>query len=337
MIKKYTLHVSGTSCNSCKMFIEGAVSSLPGVERVSVDIHDGIATIESNETNESSLLTALNESMEGRRYRFSFDKTSLHTKSNNEIWLAIRLGLLFLVIFFLLQKSSVLSFGFGGKITYTTSFFVGLVASLSSCLAVVGGLVLSLSAEIAKDGKRVVLPITLFHTGRIIGFAILGGVLGLLGDVFSVNYIFSSILGLLASLVMMLLGFNLLGVLKNSLFTLPTTLFSNIIRKDSTGGYVAPLLLGAGTFFLPCGFTQSMQVAALSSGSFMTGLFIMVSFALGTFPVLALLSFGVTSIRDWKYSSLFFKSVGVIVFLFGFFGALSLLAGLGIISPLFSL
>ncbi len=29
-----------------------------------------------------------------------------------------------------------------------------------------------------------------------------------------------------------------------------------------------PIIVGVGTFFLPCGFTQSMQIAALSSGSF---------------------------------------------------------------------
>lgn len=56
-----------------------------------------------------------------------------------------------------------------------------------------------------------------------------------------------------------------------------------------------PLIVGFATFFLPCGFTQSMQVAALSSGSFASGLAIMLAFALGTLPMLALLSFGSAS------------------------------------------
>lgn len=67
------------------------------------------------------------------------------------------------------------------------------------------------------------------------------------------------------------------------------------------------------TFFLPCGFTQSMQIVALSSGSFVSGMFIMLAFALGTLPMLALLSFGSASTIVIKYAPLFFKSAGVVV------------------------
>ncbi|MBP6911491.1 sulfite exporter TauE/SafE family protein [Patescibacteria group bacterium] len=48
--------------------------------------------------------------------------------------------------------------------------------------------------------------------------------------------------------------------------------------------------MGIGTFFLPCGFTQSMQVYTLSTGSFLAGGLTMLSFALGTLPMLLLLS-----------------------------------------------
>ena len=96
-------------------------------------------------------------------------------------------------------------------------------------------------------------------------------------------------------------------------------------------------MIGVGTFFLPCGFTQSMQISALSSGSFTSGFLIMLFFALGTFPMLALVSFGATSIAQGKHSSIFFKSVGVVVFGLGLFGLLAGFAGLGIINPLFTL
>ena len=49
--------------------------------------------------------------------------------------------------------------------------------------------------------------------------------------------------------------------------------------------------------FLPCGFTQSMQIYALSTGSFATASIIMFAFALGTLPVLALLSFSSSAIH----------------------------------------
>jgi sulfite exporter TauE/SafE len=80
-----------------------------------------------------------------------------------------------------------------------------------------------------------------------------------------------------------------------------------------------------------------MQVSALSSGSFSSGFLIMFSFALGTLPVLALLSFGSVSFAKSKYAPIFFKSAGVVVIGLGLFALLGGLAGLGIIKPLFNI
>ncbi len=117
--------------------------------------------------------------------------------------------------------------------------------------------------------------------------------------------------------------------------TLPAGLF-NFFRKIEHKT-LTPLIIGFATFFLPCGFTQSMQVVALSSGSFVSGMLIMLAFALGTLPVLALLSFGSASFAHSRYAPLFFKSAGVVVIGLGLFALLSGLAGLGIIPPLFNI
>jgi sulfite exporter TauE/SafE len=251
--------------------------------------------------------------------------------------MAIPLGLVVLVLFFLLQKSGVLNLGIGGETTLATSFLIGIIASLSSCLAIVGGLILSLSAKVSQDqwGKIAKKPIFLFHAGRLFGFAILGGILGLIGEAIGINFLLSSILGLIASTVMILLGLNLLGIFKKNRITLPSGIFSFFRKAESTTW--APIIVGLGTFFLPCGFTQSMQISALSSGSFTSGFLIMFSFSLGTLPVLALLSFGSVSFSHSRYAPLFFKSAGVVVVGLGIFALLSGLAGVGIIKPLFNL
>ena len=80
-----------------------------------------------------------------------------------------------------------------------------------------------------------------------------------------------------------------------------------------------------------------MQVAALGSGSFMSGFFIMFAFSLGTLPMLVLLSFGSASFAHGKHAPLFFKSAGVVVVGLGIFALLAGLAGLGIINPLFNI
>lgn len=334
-MKKYTFYVSGTSCNSCKMFIEDTLRVLPGVSNVNINIHKGVATLESEEPDEKLLLKILNTSMEGKRYVFSLDKTITEKNKSSDIWIALVIGVLFLVLFFALQKSGVLNFGIGKGATPVTSFLIGIVASLSSCLAIVGGLVLSLSAKVAKDDSNNKRPLVMFHLGRVFGFAILGGVLGLVGEMVGINYVFSGILGIIASLVMISLGINLIGIFRNNLVTLPSFIFS-FFRKIEHETYT-PLLIGLGTFFLPCGFTQSMQFVALSSSSTIEGAKIMFFFALGTFPVLAFLSFSSVSFAQSKYASVFFKSVGVVVVGFGIFALISQLVVLGFINPLFTL
>jgi sulfite exporter TauE/SafE len=63
----------------------------------------------------------------------------------------------------------------------------------------------------------------------------------------------------------------------------------------------------------------------------------MFTFALGTLPMLSLLSFGSASFAHSKHASLFFKSAGIVVIGLGLFALLSSLASLGIINPLFNI
>jgi sulfite exporter TauE/SafE/copper chaperone CopZ len=336
-MKTYTFHVSGTHCASCKILIEDVLNEQGFVSKVNVDLKKETVEVETNDNQSPEELAAmLTSKIKSHGYILSVEKIIEEKRNDNTIWQAIPIGLAFLFIFFILQKSGILNIGIGGKTTPITSFIIGLIASLSSCLAIVGGLILSLSAKIAQDengGSK--KPFILFHTGRLIGFALLGGVLGVIGKAIGINFMFSAILGLLASVVMIALGLNLVGVFKKSKFTLPSNIFS-FFRKVEHATWT-PILIGVGTFFLPCGFTQSMQVSALSSGSFTSGLLIMLAFALGTLPVLGLISFGSMSFAHSKYAPLFFKSAGVIVLGLGLFAFLAGLAGLGIINPLFNI
>lgn len=334
--KTYTLHVSGTHCASCKIFIEDVLNEQTFIKKSEVDLKNETVTIETDsEKSPEEIAQMLTEKVKQNGYSISVEKTMSKKSSDDVIWKAIPIGLAFLVAFFLLQKSGILNLGLGAQTTPTTSFIVGLIASVSSCLAIVGGLVLSLSAKVSQDTVGDTKTFILFHTGRIISFAILGGLLGALGGAIGINFTFTAILGLIASIVMLMLGLNLVGVFEKNKITLPSGIF-NFFRKIEHKTFT-PLFVGFGTFFLPCGFTQSMQVSALGSGSFMSGFVIMLAFALGTLPMLALLSFGSASFAHGKHAPLFFKSAGVVVVGFGLFALLGGLAGLGIINPLFNI
>jgi len=334
--KNYTFHVSGTHCPSCKIFIEDTLNEQIGVERTHVDLKNEKVTIETTlDESAHRLAEILTEKIKHNGYLLSVEKKFKERKDDGTIWKALPIGLALLTLFFLVQKTGILNFGIGGTVTPMTSFIIGLVASVSSCLAVVGGLVLSLSATVSQDKISDAKPIMLFHFGRLVSFAILGGVLGAIGSAIGVSFTFTAILGVIASTVMILLGLNLVGVFEKNVIALPPSVF-NFFRKVEHKT-IAPLLVGVGTFFLPCGFTQAMQVVALSSGSFISGLLIMFTFALGTLPMLALLSFGSASFAQGRHASLFFKSAGVVVIGLGLFALFAGLASLGIINPLFNI
>lgn len=335
-MNKYTFHVSGTHCPSCKIFIEDVLNEQDFIKSTRVNLKQETVEIETSiDKDPEALAQILTEKIKVNGYKLSLEKPITENKSDGVIWKALPIGLVFLILFFLLQKSGILNLGIGGQTTPVTSFIIGLIASVSSCLAIVGGLVLSLSAKISQDNVSDTKTFILFHTGRLISFAVLGGVLGAVGSAIGINFTLTSILGILASLVMLLLGLNLIGIFAKNRIALPSGVF-NFFRKIEHKTFT-PLILGFATFFLPCGFTQSMQVSALGSGSFTSGLFIMLAFALGTLPMLLLLSFGSASFAHGKHAPLFFKSAGVVVIGLGLFALLAGLAGLGIINPLFNI
>jgi sulfite exporter TauE/SafE len=207
-------------------------------------------------------------------------------------------------------------------------------------MAVVGGLALSMSASFAKE-KNTSRPHIMFHLGRLIGFFLLGGVIGVLGASFQLGALGTSTLSIIIALVMLGLGINLLGIFSWShrlQLTMPKKVSKNIWQLKNLNTVVAPFIIGAITFFLPCGFTQSMQLYALSTHSFLTGALIMLVFALGTLPILSLISFGSSIAEKLKANTTtLFKTMGLIIICFSLFNIINSLVALGFIPPIFNL
>jgi sulfite exporter TauE/SafE/copper chaperone CopZ len=334
-MNEYCLYVKGTHCAACKVLIEDVLSEQPGVSNVTVDLVAQKVTVQCEASDVESAAALWTTVLKPHGYSLSLTEQK-KSKDFKTLWYAVPLGLIILVLFFWLQRSGIVTIGFAGELTPWTAVLIGIIASLSTCLAVVGGLVLSLSAKVSKDVSTA-RPFSFFHVGRLVGFMVLGGILGAVGGAVSINSKITTVLGLLVAVVMVILGINLLDVFHRARrlqFTLPRGL-SRITKIEK--GFFAPFIVGAGTFFLPCGFTQSMQLAALSSGSAWQGSLIMTAFAVGTLPMLALLSFGSFRFAHTRYASLFFKTAGIVVIGLGIFAILTGLAGLGIIRPLFSI
>jgi len=332
-----TLHVTGTHCSACKHLIEDILSDDERYEAPNVDLTAETLTVTVDESYEAtSLATELTALLSEHNYTVQTEKKE-NASAKREWLMALSFVALAIVVFVLLDRAGLTSLIGTSEATLGTAFLVGLVASVSTCLAVVGGLVLSVSATYAHGGKGW-RPQVLFHAGRLVGFFVLGGLLGLLGEAMQIGFFGSAVLGALASVVMLVLGVHLLDITKKvRAFTLPKGVSRFFTELAHKAGVAAPVLLGAVTFFLPCGFTQSMQIVSLSSGSFSTGALTMFVFALGTLPVLALLSFGSLDLAKSKYRGTFFKTAGMLVILFALFNLQNAFVVFGFMSPLISL
>ena len=139
---------------------------------------------------------------------------------------------------------------------------------------------------------------------------------------------------------MLILGINLLDVFpwaKRLQLSMPQFLAKRAYGTREMNHQLTPLLVGVVTFFLPCGFTQSMQLYTLSTGSFIQGAFTMGAFALGTLPALALVSFSSLGVSKQARRGIFFKTAGLIVIAFALFNLINSLVIIGVLRPIFTL
>lgn len=339
MTKTYTFHVNGMHCSSCVILTESELKEVKGVTDAKTSLKDNRVQVtgEFGDKTQEEVMTELSELLKPHGYSLSLEKEVKKVRWS-EFSVAVPVALLFVAFFLLLQKLGLVNLVNASSVSYGTAFVIGLIASVSTCMAVVGGIVLSLSASFAKEGDAV-RPQTMFHVGRLVSFFLLGGTIGALGSVFQLGATGVFVLGLMVALVLLVLGINLLDIFpwaKKLQITMPKGLGMRVNGLKNANHVLTPVLVGIATFFLPCGFTQSMQIYTLTTGSFWKGGLTMLFFALGTLPVLALLSFSSLGIQKKTRSGVFFKSAGLIVIFFAIFNLINALAGAGMIDPIFN-
>ncbi|MBI4086736.1 sulfite exporter TauE/SafE family protein [Candidatus Kaiserbacteria bacterium] len=338
-MKTYTFHVVGMHCRSCVVLTESELIEHPRVSSAKSTLVT--RTVEVCGDFGDAPLASIAEELTGllakHGYSLSTEKQA-ETRNWADFKIAVPIALGFAALFVLLQKMGIVNLVNANNVSYGTAFVIGIIASLSTCMAVVGGLVLSMSATFAKEGDKV-RPQLLFHIGRLASFFILGGVIGAIGSVFALNTAATFVLGLIISVVMLILGINLLDVFhgaKRFQPSLPKFFSKHALGITKLNHTVTPLLVGIATFFLPCGFTQSMQLYTLTTGTFLNGGLTMLAFALGTLPVLALISFSSFSIQKSAQAGIFFKAAGLVVIMFALFNLINSLVVIGLISPVFN-
>jgi sulfite exporter TauE/SafE/plastocyanin domain-containing protein/copper chaperone CopZ len=338
-------------CRSCEILLEDAISQVPHVKKCEVDWRGGAAQIYYSPQQ----MPSKNEIAEAiRAAGYDLGKAEKQSFFSKNIQDYKELGIAFLFLagaYFILRGLNLPGINLptsSSAVSLWAVVLIGLTAGFSTCLALVGGLVLGVSAKYVQANPQTTprekfRPHLLFNLGRIGGYMFFGALLGALGSVLQLSSFVTGIITVLVGAVMLIMGLQLTNIVPgvNRLkILLPKGLSRVLGIQNNSGKYSdnKAMLLGASTFFLPCGFTQAMQLYAISSGSVAAGILIMGLFALGTAP--GLLSIGglVASLKKTTTSK-FFKFAGVVVValamfnisngfnLTGWSGSLSALAG----------
>lgn len=334
-----TFHVKGMHCKACTLLTEHEAKELPYITGAHSDLARHTIEVAGKFENRSRGEVADDLTRVFSRHGYAVSSEAYrHAARWGEFAFAAPIAIAFFIAFIVLQKIGIVDLVHSTSITYSTALAIGAVASLSTCMAVVGGLVLSMSATYAQRGARMWSQ-GLFHIGRLVSFFIFGGVIGAVGSAFALDGNATFVLSFLIGLIMLVLGANLLDVfpwMGKLVPAMPKFLSRRAFAASRPGHVLMPLLAGALTFFLPCGFTQSMQIFTLTTGSFLTGGLTMLSFALGTLPVLALVSFGSFSIMRSANAGVFFKAAGLVVIMFALLNLLNSFVAIGLMRPIFS-
>lgn len=276
MKNKY-VKIDGIHCNHCIDLITNELLKNKKIKEVK--IKNNIAHIlYNNKLSNKEIIKAINNIDYFTKEEYISDDLK---DINNKIRLKelIIIILIVIIIWIFIKKL----FGFNifnviptidSNITYGMLFITGLLTSIH-CISMCGAI--NLMAIIDTKNKNYKRPI-LYNLGRVISYTIIGGIVGLIGSIFTLNNIANGTVIIIAALLMLFMALNMLGIVS---FKIPLTSRLNI-RNNSRNSFIIGLLNG----LMPCGPLQAMQIYALSTGSFIKGALAMFLFSLGTVPLM---------------------------------------------------
>ncbi len=322
-MNKTTVEIKGMHCRSCELLVEEKLREVAGVERVRVSWRKSSADIFSDGPLDKG---SIGKAVTAAGYEVGSGDSGSWISRDPKVYRDLAIAVPAILILYLIAgRLGIFEWNVtsGNPSNLLVVLVVGLTAGFSSCMALVGGLVLGISARHAEKHPAATRmqnfrPHLFFNLGRIISFAVLGGLVGLLGRVFHFSGPVLGVLIIVVGLVMFFIGLQLTDLfprLSSGGLTLPPAL-SRLLgthkRRDDEYGHANSMLLGGLTFFLPCGFTQAMQLYAMSTGSFVMGALVMGIFAVGTTPGLLGIG-GLTSYFKVSRARWFFRFAGVLV------------------------
>ncbi|NET57894.1 MAG: sulfite exporter TauE/SafE family protein [Symploca sp. SIO2E6] len=201
---------------------------------------------------------------------------------------------------------------------------LGFLGSFGHCVGMCGPLTVAFSLSIQQETAHKWLAQLSFHgllnLGRIVSYALVGGILGGVGSVFIASGQLAGVGSVLRQGMAMLTGLMLIWlgcaqVKPDWLPRLPILhpLQGNLHQRLGQGmnqlsqqtRWWTPFLLGGVWGLIPCGFLFAAQIKAAGTGDFLWGAATMLAFGLGTMPMMLGVGISASRLSSDKRSQLF--------------------------------
>ncbi len=211
------------------------------------------------------------------------------------------------------------------------AFITGLTTGGISCLAVQGGLLTSSitsQTEKKESAQGNWKFIAMFLTAKLVGYTILGVLLGSLGSFIVLSLHAQAYLQVAVGLFLLATAGRLLNlhpIFRYFVIQPPKFIYKLARSESKKKEFFAPALLGFLTVLMPCGVTQATMAVALATGNPILGGAIMFAFTLGTSPVFFALGIGALELMKKKAFS--YVAAGVV----SVFGIMSINGALGLL------
>ncbi len=214
---KQTYTVAGMHCQACELLLEKKLSAHSEVKSAYASLDDHTVTVHYRSPKQVISVDDLNDELADYGYTVTDEPINEVAWNPSTITTAVATIIVLVFVMLGIESSGLLAQVSLTEESALPAFFVfGLVAGISSCAALVGGLLLSLARQWnqlygGNDESQRATPFFLFHTGRILAYVFLGGLLGVIGSFFQLSLSATAVLVLVISLVMIMIALQMIA------------------------------------------------------------------------------------------------------------------------------
>ncbi len=215
-----------------------------------------------------------------------------------------------------------------------SAFVLGLLGSFH-CVGMCGPIAFMLPVD-RTNGYKKVSQITIYHVGRLLAYALIGLVFGLIGKslyIFGFQQQLTIAIGVVMILIVIIPDklFSKYNIAKPiyKLISKVKSALGNALKKKTADTF---LTIGFLNGFLPCGLVYMALFGAIASANALKGSFYMATFGLGTIPLMTTVIYFSHFLKS-NVRQKIQKAIPVFIVLIG---ALFILRGLGLGIPYLS-